>query len=785
MAYNLKYQSDFYNVFLTKVSVQMYKKNYVGSVINLRTASVVIEVNYEDRYTPVVGTGAKVNIINEGAFDSLDDLLTSREKEFYCTISYNNEIVFFGFSLCDLNEQQFLPWANITLQFTNYLRRLDGDYLAVISDIGTKTSIFEIMAESLSKIMSSLGSENALVVNSTLFETNMLTWPQCTFLEQTFVENNMFFNSADQYDSTYNVLNRTLKSFGAFLYAYGNKWVIERQEDITRDGQWVSFSDMENSYPTLEIISSLKQEYNKQAGDWNYKDSSQVIGYDSGLKTLILDLKDKQLGTLVFNNYKVPMLTVSDPTPDSGTLNNRTWYITDQAVTIGSGYAFRGMNTYFKWQYPVAVTDTTGLCLYYSFEMFFNISEENPTVLSVSYKMSGEVQLNNFLAVDTGFYLRLDGGALDGEYLGPKPGPTGATFIDHDASPLFNEQLFDVSIDKRTRVWTISAEFNLSDPTVVENIGGGGIPLPPVLLPSIWELLGKPKSQRFTIMFMPLTFLANVPPPWQCRVNYIGDVEVTITQQEILNKLTYYINEDFIKTETQDMDFFDLPNMNFSNGLLRENGTIKTELWTSENCLTPSPLMDVFAKNIFRNSYRTIHTLKTSILCDKYLKPFSILTDDNLVIDSTKVRTLILHGYSWDLNEGTYEIEAEEYTDEEINLGQEGEESSANPGVITDPSLIPIPTGLTVINAHKFDVSWNASAGATGYILQRRPTPNVTHAYWQSAWKTIYTGPLLMFYDNVSLESTPLTAGMLFEYQVCAYIPNGNTPYSAIVSINY
>jgi hypothetical protein len=784
--YDLKYQSTFYNIYKTKVDVQIYKRNYgAHSVINLRTSGVVIETNYQDRYTPIVGTGAKVDIINEGAFDSLDDLLTSREKEFYCTIAYNNLPVFFGFSLCDMNEQEFISHAKITLQFTDYLRRLDGDYLLCLKDIGINTAIYEMLQEAFERIISSLGTGSIpLVVNSTLLETNMLDDPAFSFLEQTFVENNMFFTSADQYDNTYDAINKALKSFGAFLYSFGNMWVIERQEDISTTHDWVQY-DLVNSNAAGEPITTLKQEYNKQDGDWKYKDISQVVGYDSGLKTLILDLKDKQLGSLVFNNYKVPMLTVADNTPDAGTLDTRTWYITDQATTIGSGYSFRGMNTYFKWMYPVEVSDPTGYGMYYNFEMFFNISEENPTVLSVSYKVSAEVNLALYLAADTGFYLRFDGGTLSNNYLGNITGPTGATFLGYDPSPIFNEQLFDVSTDKKTKMWTVSAEFNLSDAIVIENIGGGGVPLPPDIHPSIWEVLGKPKSQKFTIMFMPLVFLDNVPPPHPARLMYIGDVEVTITQQEILNKLTYYVNEDFIKTETVDIEFFDLPNMNFSNGLLRENGTIKTENWTSENCPTAVSLMDIFAKNIFRNSYRTIHRLKATVLCDKYLKPFSILTDDNLKIDSASVRTLILQGYTWDLNNGEYEIDAEEYTDEEINLDQEGDESSGNPGEITDPSQIPVPTGLSVSSAHNFDVWWDASAGATGYILQRRPITSPSRQYWFSSWRTVYSGPLRVFFDDISLEYAPLTDGMLFEYQVCAYIPNGNTPYSAIVSIIY
>ena len=122
--YGLKYQSDFYNYFKKKVSVQISKAGWTGAVKQLRTTEVILEVNYVDENTPVIGTGVKIGLINEGTFDSLEDLLTSTERQFKCVIYYNSVLVFQGFSICDLNEQQFLPWSKLSLQFTDYLRRL-------------------------------------------------------------------------------------------------------------------------------------------------------------------------------------------------------------------------------------------------------------------------------------------------------------------------------------------------------------------------------------------------------------------------------------------------------------------------------------------------------------------------------------------------------------------------------------------------------------------------------------------------------------------------------------
>jgi len=785
MAYNLKYQSDFYNIFSTKVSVQIFKKNYgAHDTIYLRTTDVTIEFNYQDRYTPVAGTGAKIGIINEGEFDSLNDLLTSREKEFLCVISYNNVVVFQGYSICDLNEQQFLAKAKITLQFTNYLRRLEGDYLECLSDIGVNTSLITVLKEVFTRI----DLNYPLYINSTLFETNMLQTANDSYVEQTYIEDNMLFTSATEYDDTYTALNKILKPFGAFLYSHGNKWIIERQEDITRTGNWVLFSDIRDSDGVGASTASLKEEYNKQNGDWNYVDGSQVVTYDSGLHTLILDLKDKQLGTLVFNNYKVDMLSIATKIPPVGTLDLRTWYRYQDVVPLAVGYSFRGMNTFLKWSYAATDTSYWDEGLFYQFQVQFNLSEETPTILSVNYKMSGEMDLTPMKSVVVFFEIIVDGGPHSGEYLGYKTdGPVpGIPYLGLSATPIMTSQEFDVSVNpKQNKTWTMSQDFNLSDSILVDQPYG----LPPAASPSIWEHLGKPTSQKFIIMFYPskLNFKDNpLITNFYNKVNYIGDIEVTITQQEILNRLKYDINEDFIKTETQDMDFFDLENVNFSNGLMINEGSasdefIKTKNWTSENSPESRSLMDVFAKNVFRNSFRTMHRIKASIMSDKYLKPFSVLTDDNLKIDSATDISLLLLGYTWDLNNGKYDILAEEYTDENIIFD---EVASSAGGVVDDPNEVVTPTGLTVNQSapgQHMTISWDESIGAQGYILQRRPS--WYNVVWIPDWQTVYQGTALSFDDELTggaiVSDTPI------EYRVCAYIPNGSTPYSAIVACDW
>ena len=318
MSYDLKYQSDFYNTppFQKKVSVQLYKKDYGShAVIPVRTTEVILQANYQSDDTPIIGTGVKVGIINEGTFDSLEDLLTATEKEFKCVITYDGNIVFQGFNICDLNEQQFLPYSKISLQFTDYLHRLDVDYLTCLESISAKTSVYNILAG----MITNTGLQNGvdkfpLYVNSKLFETTMSQGEASTFLNQTFVENNMFYTAAlsydainkisiNDYENTYDAVNKLLFSFGAYLYSAGDKFVLERLDDVARDGGWVKLTDLGEGNMEGFSVASLKKEYNKQAGDFKYVDGSQVIEYNSGWQWLDLDLQIKALDSLVFNDY--------------------------------------------------------------------------------------------------------------------------------------------------------------------------------------------------------------------------------------------------------------------------------------------------------------------------------------------------------------------------------------------------------------------------------------------------------------------------------------------------
>ena len=744
--YGLRYQSDFYNYFIKLVSIKIYQQDYSDSVEDdVRVQSVTITANYQDDNTPIIGKGAKiVMVVDTDQMGYLDSMLVSYEKQFLCVIEYDSEVVFRGYSICDLNEKQLLPFATITIEFTDYLHRLEGKYPDCLSDMGINTSVFALVEE----ILGLTDLDLPLYINSTLFEDNMASAATDTFLPQVYVQNANFYSNSFNYDNIYDAINKTLQPFSAFLYSYDDKWVIERQEDITRNGNWVQYSA-----GIATEVSGLKEEIYKQGSSgesYEYVDCSQIIEYDSGLQTLIISLRDKILDTLVFNNYTTDVLSVADSTPDAGTLDKNTWYkytsITiDEIGTLHAGV----INQYVKW-----TTDHKDHGLCYNFEFQFNDGSYESTQLTIEYKMAADKSLAEILAsqrVRISFYIRFDGGDYSNYYL--YEGDFG-NFVVH---PFFPEipyatyATFTPDINQRF-VFTVSKTMDLSE---------------------IWEDLGYPTTQKFTIIFLPMEEL--ILASWEpILTNYLGDIKVSINETELDNKIEYHLNQNFIKTEEYDLHLFDLDNINYSNGLELSDGT-RTNLWASENSAIACPLYEIFAKCKFRKYGRTIHRLKGTILIDKPLKPFTLITDDNITNESDEVITFLLNGFTWDLNKGTYDIEAEEYTEEEVYVEGVTYNSAGEEEGQTDPP--ETPTGIVadqLVHRGTILVDWNPVSNAIGYKLQRRPY--YSGGAWVADYKIVYTGTATYFHDAVSAEGDP--TGETFLYKVCAYNAAGDSAYS-------
>jgi hypothetical protein len=790
MAYGLRYQSNFYNVFRTLCSVKIYKKDYVGAVTNIRTSSVEITANYQNDKTPVIGKGASVVIIADStALSYLEDLLLSYERQFMCIIEYNEEEAFRGYSICDLNERQILPFAAITVQFTDYLHRLTGEYATCLKVQANSTDLLTLLTEYLNLTTFAL----PLYINSTLFESNMNQGATDTFLPQIRIQNALFYVNLWQYDNVYDAVNKALAPFGAYLYSQGGKWIIERQEDITRTGNWVKYDGT-----GVASVASLKQSINKQAGDFDYVNCSGVIEYDSGLHTLTIRLRDKLLDSIVYNNYTIAMLSTAEVTPSS--LPYRTWYKNENIPAPTVGENFRNfISTWMRFQ-----SSDQSYGIYYNFQIQFNLDSDDTTSLNVEYKMSTDRQNTDIFKVRMHFLLRLDGGPWDGYYLQVTQSVGAGTILvlypgtgtTHSADPYYwcaNSQVLDVYEDGNLE-WSIFKTFDFNNMQVKKYRPGSSIYYD--IYDNLDSLLGYPEYQKLTIMFMTPWFTNTSKEDFSHRhliVSpygvYLGDIKVNVSTKEVNNNIQYYLNESFVKTEELDLDLFDLPNINYSNGMLEADGLTLTEGWTSENSPSfPIPLYEIFAKAKFRKYGRTIHRLKGTIRCDKILKIFALLTDNNLTNESAEIITFLLNGFTWNLNDGTYQISAEEYTEEEIQVETVGNDADGEPVPPGhDYPAAPLNfTGSQITLGGGIRLTWDASPGGIGYVVQRKPMWWFYNSSWVQEWRTIkFGGSELTIDDLIQNEGGVLTDDFVITYRICAYNDKGQGVWSNEIQVRW
>jgi hypothetical protein len=1021
--YGLKYQSDFYNYFGKLVSVKIYRLDYALDIIPIRTSEVTITSSYTDDDTPIIGKGAKVVVIADTEdMDYLEDLLLSTERQFLCTIEYNSQPVFRGYTICDVNERQVLPYAAVTLQFTDYLHRTEGQYPNLLGATGGVTQLLQVINE----LLYATEMEFNLFVNSTLFEDSMTKEASDTWLTQTYAQNVVFFSDAYTVDNLYEAINKALQPFSAFLYSYNNKFVIERQEDITRTGDWVTYgqpvindlastarqfvndhyqyldtnydvrlsfsgadivfygwldfsaptisnltgdlagtvnaptanysagvSAIDKLYPiiatgsvilvckpsvkgtwsyisnaettcsvfvstyatqfassgviltydedsdgwhiqlersagpldtgrirlsgtfdyTIEhtqlyvldswkrqtitltgtygtanitvngsgnrlagvpaeedseaevdvviasVTDSLKQELNKQDGDWDYKDCTQIVEYDSGLRTLILNLRDKKLDTLVSNEWppaeNIDIKTVNWPSGDD--MEYRTWYADELLTDITTG---KDMYEIAQWVH-VTNGDTSfpggRMCGWsYKFAVYPNQEADSPeTILSIKFSMAADNLPASACDLALDIVLKIAGGPYDGALM-TLGGPVSPSDYGYDSDNVMINifpttslyaslyalklcrisQLFDVHLGEPKK-WDFSLDINMESMPV--RIYGAGTTYTQYNN-GLWAVLGSPEYQLFIINFLPprWTSVQRYDPRHadvrdECTVfseYYLGDISVTVNAEEIANKITYVLNQNFIKTQEFDLHLFDLANMNYGNALLLdESGVDRTQLWSSENSTTSIPLYEILAKCKFRKYGRTIHRLKGTILSDNILKPFALLTDDTITNEFSGVITFLLNGFTWDLVNGIYDIDAEEYTEDTVVV--DGVTYDSEGEIIYPTPTTPVWSSCwmeTSGDRHPIHLSWEpVEGGMIEYRVEQEPwymPPMLGMGdRWVNTWKQVWHGTDT--HCVIQQNASATDPGETLHFRVCAYNPTAQSGWSTYKNFNW
>lgn len=642
MAWNVVYRGTFYTVTGSYIYVNIYEQDNMDPTVNLRITSVTIENNYKGDTIPIVGAGATVEFVNDGDFTDFDHLLSNYEKQFKCNISDSlGNFYFEGFLICDLNEQELLPYSTIRLKFANYLQRLKNGEIELNQN--TRSTIFDLIIDCLD-LAGFVGFN--LYINSSLFHTGMSTSAGYSFITQTYVEHDVFFKNPEEYDNAYDMLNKILLPFNCYIYYYDNNFYIERYEDINSTDDWIEYvygSVWEN---VGNVVTNKRQVLNKQSDNISYVEMSQVLYYSSGAQKLKVNLNSSPFDSLIFNSFPDSIInTVSTIVPAAGTMVERTWYFYEDATGTTEGYNYMHFVRYFSWSFALAGDNDTGI--HYAFRVQLNT--DNPTALTIRYKAAINTTIGSkFKKLWHRFFLTIgrSGSPYAGRYIyEDSNGDTKLT-----TTPTYYE--FDI-VDEESMV---TGQFEISKVINLDDIAGD--------LADV---------ETFYLSIMPTWYQFTTQSSLHVkRTNYVGDFKVTINPDPTDNLVEATITDDFLKTIEYDLDVFDVANLNYRNGLLYEDplssALVRTSEWYSKAEVSNHLLVDKYIESKFKKLNKTTKSINTRIKYNGYIKPFAIFTDNNIEYDSSNLVPFLITGYKLDLERMEYDIEMEEYPDTEIIL---------------------------------------------------------------------------------------------------------------------
>jgi len=144
------------------------------------------------------------------------------------------------------------------------------------------------------------------------------------------------------------------------------------------------------------------------------------------------------------------------------------------------------------------------------------------------------------------------------------------------------------------------------------------------------------------------------------------------------------------------------------------------------------------------------------------------------VTNNTTWDELTTGAYCWynnDPDNGYEEIEVPQVRTSTGTASITFSASGGMPPSISPANLHAIQSGA----GQHINISWDAVAGITGYVLQRKPQDY--NGNWIPYWKNVYAGTSLSFADHIEDEGTMVDATVV-TYRVCVYNAIGDGPWS-------
>jgi hypothetical protein len=693
MAYGKKYHTTVWNKGLGQITVDIYRKNYSGTVDPLTIAKegVSITVDTVDYFETIASTSVDIDIINDKTdFYELDPLFSTSDLEHYIVIYTATVVLFRGFIPCDVTEQAWLPKGTITISATCNLNRLD-EYTPTLLETKGTYSLLEIMQHCLSFTnMEISGSELPVYVNCSLREITKTTGTSTCF-DQTWADSDIFYEDSTTLRDCKTVMEYILGAFDCIIYYYNDGWYIERWKDLAGYAEVKTYIKYWESTVTLvedDIPASLYPQVGKGL-DVFCIEQSQRISYSPGLKsvevtldeTLRLNLVDYYYDDIVTTKGidSVELITPtygyweavleSDIYTETGHyLDNMTNYVTLVDTWSGRGL----LNGRVVWMYTDYYADAlrrTVNGIFAKVKIHMNEQDStNPTEdVTTTITVACTMKLSDAYVTEYGasikedpswfkfwfrFFLRYDDGTGH-----PKWIKYNTTNSEYELVTLDNMTAggYDMPIIKQSVLYTEftnKTEF-YTDVTVSVSLGN-----------AIHTVVGD--NPVFVLGILPIAVTdsnwnhEDELPNLALLSSTFGDIYVTANTDVDDNVVTGSITSDFVTVEEDTMYLYDSSNFSISNGLYTNADRDHTVSWKDSFSSIYLPL----SKHFIQDRFQIYNVVRRHIISDvmayRFLKPFEMM-DGNLLN-----KVFCVNGYKYIVDSDRYEsIKLSEYVNDD------------------------------------------------------------------------------------------------------------------------
>lgn len=560
-SYGLRYFSNIKNNLNENITCNIYKKNYSDVSTRLISSGLKIEYNADENFGQILTNGCEFNFVNNFTnFNSINELAYAKNDEFKIEVVNKDTSVmlFEGYIENDIMELSLAKNGNITLQFSDNINKLEKYEPSI--NVGNDNMV--TLIEYIRGCLVHTKLEYPIYVNNSLYYNSAIQGDTSTFLEQTYVDP-LFFqvNSLEQKDSR-KTLKDLLKPFNSVLYAYNQKWIIERYDDI--DSSYRSYRKFDFSNLACSSVNNMYNTISLEK-DFEYINNSQRAQVTAALNTIDLRLEDKKYDSLVLNNYdqQINKIATYNYGAYASNLKHRTWYydaslgywpdpsyyLALPPYKFGTGYY--GLTGKYIWfNRPFSSIDeilsdaSEGMHrgIYCKFKHGINADEL--TNLNISWKSADDINWgtpeleNAWQERYIRWFLRRD----DDKYLYP------------DASGLYhcgtNRYVFEDKMEyDDTFALNFSKSINVTDCSNGKSVLSWVLGICPV------------KHIQYN------AFYPNGMTTYSGA--YVSDVKISANSKNANNLISATLNEEFLNKKSDSLSIFDCDNYTYKNALYR------------------------------------------------------------------------------------------------------------------------------------------------------------------------------------------------------------------------